>query len=114
MPKCNNRVTVEKKKSGLTVNPGGHTDDTNNAEWQVMATGVWCEFKTRGSREFFRGEEVAADITHQITTRYTNTSAQITTDMRLRMDGRIFNIAEPPRNVDEDNKWIVFAVTEIK
>lgn len=109
----NKRVTVERLRPSLTPDAAGHIDETNDANWQQIGK-VWAKFTTRGSREFFRGEQVAAEITHQVTIRWSRTAREWTTKMRLRMDGRVFNIAGPLRNVDEADKWLVFPVVEVK
>ena len=112
-PKLNHRITIERLKNNQTLEGGGQPDETDDANWTAAGTD-WAEFITQGSREFFRGEEIAADITHQVTLRYSTTAAKFTKKMRLRMDGRRFNIAEPPRNIDEKNNWLVFKVIEKK
>lgn len=113
MPKLNNKVVVQKLKNNLTPNASGHIDETDDSNWTTAGT-EWVEFITRGSKEFFRGEEVAADITHQITMRWSRQAATYTTDMRMKMGDRVFHIAEPPRNVDEGDEWLKFAANEIK
>lgn len=119
MQKClcsrdlNNLITVQRLKNSQTLDDGGQSDETVDANW-MNAGQEYCQFLTQGSREFFRGEDVAADITHQVTMRWSKKAAGYTTRMRLMMDGRKFNIAAPPRNVDERNEWLVFPVIEIK
>lgn len=112
-PKLQNKVTVEKKKSNMTPNASGHIDETNDSNWTIAGK-EWVELITRGSREFFRGQEVASDITHQVTMRWSKQASEYTNDMRIKFEGRKFNISEPPRNVDEQNMWLVFAAIEIK
>lgn len=107
------KVTVQKIKSGLTQNASGHIDETNDSNWTIAGT-EWVELVTRGSREFFRGQEIAADITHQITMRWSKKAESYTTDMRIKYGTRTLHIAEPPKNVDEKNEWLVFATKEIK
>lgn len=111
--KLDKQVTVKRIKTGLTPDAAGHIDETNEANWITYGT-FYCEIVTKGSREFFRGEQVNADITHQITIRHSTSSAGITTSMKLVYQGRTFNISEPPRNVNEDNEWLVFGAVEVK
>lgn len=107
------QVSVRRLRPGLTPDSSGHVDETSEANW-IEYGRFWCEIKTKGSREFFRGQEMAADITHQITIRHGSKSAGITTDMQVILRDRVLSIAEPPRNIDESNEWLVFAAKEIK
>ena len=107
------RITVRRLKSSAVLDASGHLDETREGNW-VEVGKRWAQFITRGSREFFRGEEVAADITHQITIRYDKTAAAWTTKMHVKYDGRTFNIAGPLRDIDEQNEWLVFPAVEIK
>lgn len=110
----NKRIEVWCLKSGLTLTGGGHINETTDANWRRLGS-EWVEFKTRGSREFFRGDEIAADITHQITMRWSARAATYTTDMRIKFERRIFSIESPPMNIDEDKAgYIVMAAKEIK
>jgi SPP1 family predicted phage head-tail adaptor len=113
MPKLDKYVTVRKLRSGLTPNASGHIDETDETNW-TNAGQEWAEFITQGSREFFRGEEIAADITHQVTMRWNRRAATYTTDMQLKMGGRTFHIAAPPVNIDEQDLYLRFATKEIK
>lgn len=103
-------VTVEKVSA--TPDAGGDIDETDDANW-VACGSEWVAFTTKGSREFFRNQQVAEDITHQITMRWSVKSSSYTTGMRLKMDGRKFNIAAPPINVDEKNEWLLIATKEV-
>lgn len=109
----NKRVTVERLRPSLTPDAAGHIDETNDANWSPVQK-VWAQFITRGSREFFRGDQMASEITHQITIRYSKAAKEFTTKMRLRMsDGRKFNIAGPLQNRNEENRWFVFPAIEV-
>jgi SPP1 family predicted phage head-tail adaptor len=108
----NDLVTVQR----LKIQPpdaGGHIDESNPANWETF-TKQWCSVNPRGSREFFRREQVAADITHQVEMLFNSESNRITTKMRIMFKGRRLNIAEPPRNIDENNHSLVFACVEVK
>lgn len=109
----NRRVSVRRLKPSDSTDASGHIDETVDSNWEEIGK-RWVAFATKGSREFFRREEVAADITHQITMRYDGLSKTFTTKMQLKMGDRKFNIAEPPRNVNEANQMLIFACTEIK
>ncbi len=106
-------LSVRRIKSSIAPDASGHVNEADEANWEIF-TKQWSDITPRGSREFFRGEQVAADITHQVEMLYNSESKQITTKHQIVMDGRRFNIAEPPRNVDEMNHSLRFACTEIK
>lgn len=106
-----NLLTVERVSPSATVDGSGNVDESLDANW-VYYGEVWAKCATRGSREFVSGPQVREDISHQWTVRWTPTTAQYKTGMRLRLDGRKFNIAAPPRNLDEDNDWIVIDTVE--
>ncbi len=105
-------VTVQRLKL-QQPDASGHVDESNPANWEPF-TKQWCAVTPRGSREFFRREQVAADITHQVEMLLNSESAAITPKMRLVFKGRILNVAEPPRNIDENDHSLVFACTEVK
>ena len=108
--KLANRVEVQKLSA--TVNAAGQIDETTSSNWVTFAQ-RWCELITRGSREFFRGVEVAADITHQVTMRSDPESKDFTTKQRLKMGNRVFSISSPPLDVDEQQKMVRFAAVEV-
>jgi head-tail adaptor len=103
---------VEVQRLSASVNGAGQVDETTAGNWVTYAV-RWCEMVTRGSREFFRGVEVAADITHQITMRADPQSKAFTVKQRLRMGDRIFNISGPPLDVDEADEMIRFPAVEV-
>jgi SPP1 family predicted phage head-tail adaptor len=49
-------------------------------------------------RELWNAQQIQPDITHQVEARYL---ADVTSDMRVVFNSRVFNIAEPPENVEE-------------
>lgn len=104
---------VRRLKDGLTPDASGHVDETDTSNWETLGS-FWFAVVTKGSKEFARGEEVAAEITHELWCKYSAKANQITTKMQAVRMGRTFNISEPPRNVDEGNQWLVFKAIEIK
>jgi head-tail adaptor len=103
---------VEVQRLQASVNAAGQIDETTDSNW-VTFTVRWCNLATRGSREFFRGVEVAADITHQVTMRSDPQSRAFTTKQRLNLGGRILSISSPPLDVDEQQEMIRFAAVEV-
>ena len=103
---------VEVQRLAGTVNAAGQLDETTAGNWVTFCS-RWCEMITRGSREFFRGVEVAADITHQVTMRADPESKAFTVKQRLKMGERVFNLASPPLDVDEGGEMVRFQAVEI-
>lgn len=108
--KLHNRVEVQRLVG--TVNAAGQLDETTAANWQTFCL-RWCELVTRGSREFFRGVEVAADITHQVTMRADPESKAFTPKQRLKLGSRVLSIASPPLDVDEGAEMVRFQAIEV-
>ncbi len=109
----NTLIAVRRLKSSIAPDASGHVNEADPTNWETF-TKQWASVVPRGSREFFRREQVAADITHQVELLYNSDSRQITQKCQLILDGRVLNIAEPPRNVDEDNHSLRFACVEVK
>jgi len=103
---------VEVQRLSASVNGAGQIDETTEGNWVTFAV-RWCQMVTRGSREFFRGVEVAADITHQITMRADPQSKAFTVKQRLRLGDRVFNISGPPLDVDENSEMVRFPAVEV-
>jgi head-tail adaptor len=103
---------VEVQRLSASVNSAGQIDETTAGNWVTFAV-RWCQMVTRGSREFFRGVEVAADITHQITMRADPQSKAFTVKQRLKMGDRLFNISGPPLDVDEGSEMVRFPAVEV-
>ena len=103
---------VEVQRLSASVNSAGQIDETTAGNWVTFAV-RWCRMVTRGSREFDRGPEIAADITHQITMRADPQSKAFTVKQRLKMGDRVFNIASPPLDVDEGSEMVRFPAVEV-
>lgn len=109
----NKLVSVYQISRNAVVDEAGHVDESNPDNWELLGK-HWCGLMPRGSREFFRREQVAADITHQVEMPYSSQANAITTKMKFCFDGRTLAIAEAPRNEYENNHSLVFACKEIK
>lgn len=118
MPVClcandlNRKVKVRQLKTNLTVDASGHVDKVSASSWQDVAD-EWCQFISQGSREFVIGDQMQETLTHQVTMRWSPRAAAYTAGMRIEFGDRIFNIAGPPQNVDEKDKWLRFGVIEV-
>lgn len=114
----NMRVVAMRLKTSAIPDSSGHIDESNPANWEPAtnvgtAGRLWIGLAPRGSREFFRQEQVSADITHAANAAYQD-AKNVTKKMRFLFKGRTLNISEPPRNVDENNHSLVFACVEVK
>lgn len=105
-------ITVERINPSATEDASGNVDETVDSNW-IQFGKEWAKVVTRGSREFVRGDQLGEEITHQWTIRHSSKAAQYTTAMRIRMDGRKFNIAAPPVNMDERDQWLVIDTKEV-
>lgn len=88
------QAVVKKLKPGLTPDAANHIDETNEANWVTVGP-RWVIVTPRGSREFFRGQQVAAEVTHQVDMRNDEISRTYTTGMRIFWNGQRLNIAGP-------------------
>lgn len=107
------RVTVRRLNPTATVDAAGHIDETAEASWSVLGK-RWVQLIPRGSREFFRGQQVAAEITHAVRMRYDSGSKDYTTAMQLVLGTRKLNLAGPGVNTEEANVELVFPAIEVK
>ena len=105
-------ITVEKVSAAATVTGSGNIDESLDANW-IYYGKEWAKCVTRGSREFVVGLQTREDISHQWTIRHSDKASNYTTAMRLRMDGRKFNISAPPMNIDEKNDWLRIDTIEV-
>lgn len=110
--KYNERITVQCLKAAVP-DASGHVVQSDPTNW-ITFYPCWANIVPAGSREFFRGQQVAADITHQVTIRFCQKAALVATDMRILFKSRVFSISGPPRNLNEQNSEIVFACIEAK
>jgi len=113
---CPNELTrliiVERIKDSAVPEADGNIDETNDTNWVAYGR-EWAKVVTRGSREFASGPQLTEEISHQWTIRWSTKASNYTTGMRIVMDGRRFNIAAPPINIDEKNEWLLINTTEI-
>ncbi len=110
----NDLVTVQRLKTGALADAGGHVDESLDSNWENF-TKQWASVNPANSREFFRGAQVAADVTHQVEMLFNSESSRITPKMRIvYKGGRKLNISGPPRNIDENDHSLVFACTEVR
>lgn len=71
-------------------------------EWQDFKK-LWADIKTMQGREYFAAAATQAENTSRFIVRYT---PDITHDMRVKYDGRIYDIVQPPINDNELNETL--------
>lgn len=113
------RITFEQLKD-VSIDDAGHVDETQDRNWSSFAS-RWAEVYTRGSKEFFRAEQVVSDITHFIKVRWDKMlwrrlSARGATKLRVKIGNGIrrLNLSGPPVNEDEQDNYISFPCVEVR
>ena len=83
------RVTFEVLNG--TPNAHGEIDNTDPANWKDY-TVAYCSVMSKGGREFWKVDQVSADVSHVWHTQWTEKLDNLTTDMRLTWEGRTYEI----------------------
>lgn len=106
------KTTVGRMRWRLKLQAQGDPVETADAygqpapTWNDVIT-LWGEVKPLSGRELFNAQQVQAQVTHQISVRYTGSAGPIDETMRFlytaSSPARIFNITAA-LNVDERNR----------
>lgn len=117
----NTLVTVQRYKRDAQKDGSGNVNEAEETNWET-ATDIGnngqlhVALLPRGSREFPRGDQIAAEITHMVEGLY-GAMVKVKPKMRLvftdRMGKHVLNIAEPPRDVDMMHHSLQFACIEV-
>lgn len=110
------RITIERLR-GLTPADDGHIDETNADNWIVL-TQWWAEVWTKGSREFYRADQVSALVTHKFKMKFDDALAVElmkpgAAKMRVRIGTRTINIDGPIADENEQHNYFVFGGVEV-
>lgn len=89
LQKYDKKVTIE-RLSG-TADAHGHIDNTAGSNWTSYASG-WASVQSKGGREFWKVQQVQADVSHVWTLQYSKSLAAATPDMRLIHEGQTYEI----------------------
>jgi hypothetical protein len=84
------KITVQ-KLIGQTADAHGQVDRTTDANWGTYCT-EWCSCVSKGGREFWKVQQVNADVSHVWTAMWSKTTANITPFMRLIFEGNTYEI----------------------
>jgi SPP1 family predicted phage head-tail adaptor len=99
----NRLITVQKKI--INQDSDGYTNET----WVDLRT-YWAEMITSGGKEFFAAQRFNEETTAVFRVRFTNA---ITTDMRIRLGHRCFEIIPPLNDVDGQRVELLIAAKEV-
>lgn len=86
----NKKVSIE-SLTGTTADAHGHVDNTAAANWTEYVA-AFCSVQSKGGREFWKVDQVNANVDHVWETGYNATIAAVTPDMRLKHDGNTYEI----------------------
>jgi SPP1 family predicted phage head-tail adaptor len=87
-----------------TADAHGHVDSTADANWQRVTT-AFCSCVSKGGREFWKVQQVNADVSHVWRTPYSKTIAECTPDMRLICEGKTYEILSVI-DIDEEHRHV--------
>ena len=83
------KVTIE-RLSG-TADAHGHISTIVNANWTIYAT-AYASVQTKGGREFWKVQQINADVSHVWRCQWSKSLAAATPDMRLTCEGVTYEI----------------------
>lgn len=110
-PRLNRRMTFE-RLSG-TADAAGHVDESVSGNWSTY-TRVAAAIVAKSSREFFGADQVQADVTHQITIRWSRTADAIEADMRATDGDKTYNLSGPPFDPDGNRRILKLNAIEVR
>jgi SPP1 family predicted phage head-tail adaptor len=84
------KVSIE-HLTGTTADAHGQVEQTTNSNWSLFCS-AWCSVISKGGREFWKVQQVNADVSHVWKTMWSKTAANITPKMRLIHEGLTYEI----------------------
>ena len=87
-----------------TADAHGHIDETDPANWIEYTTG-FADCVSKGGREFWRIQQVNADVSHVWYTQWTPTMVKATPEMRLVHEGLVYEMISVI-DIDNDHQEI--------
>ena len=76
---------------GTTVDAHGQVDKTTGSNWSTYVTS-FAKVQSKGGREFWKVQQVNADVSHVWHCQYSKSLAAATPDMRLICEGVTYEI----------------------
>jgi SPP1 family predicted phage head-tail adaptor len=99
------RITI--RQPGARTKTGtGYT----NADPTVVASGLWAKIEPIDGYERIQAMQTQAGLTHRITIWY---RSDITSAMEVVHRGSVYEIVEPPINIDEANERLQLLCKEL-
>ncbi len=86
----NKSITIQ-SVTGTTVDAHGQVDKTTNSNWSDF-TRTYAAVKSQGGREFWKVQQVAADVSHVWNCQWSSKLASALPSMRLICEGVIYEI----------------------
>jgi SPP1 family predicted phage head-tail adaptor len=83
-------VRIE-RLTGQTVDAHGQVEQTTNANWGKYCS-AWCSVVSKGGREFWKVQQVNADVSHVWSAEWSPELAEALPAMRLIYDGVKYEI----------------------
>jgi len=84
-------VRIEKVKSTATKDAHGRVDKSSDSNWETHESG-YAAVQSKGGREFWKVQQVTADVSHVWWMPYSTLAASATPDMRLKHEGNTYSI----------------------
>ena len=108
-PRYRQIVTIEEPAG--TADATGHIDLTAEANWARVGK-FQANFVTKGGREGRIFDQVQAEVSHVLRMRSTRQSRAIHPEMRLKHEGRTYNIVAA-YDVDNDKEVVQLELVEV-
>lgn len=84
------KVTI-KHLTGQTPDAHGQVEQATESNWSEFCK-AWCTCVSKGGREFWKVQQVNADVSHVWRSPWSKTLANATPDMRLIFEGVSYEI----------------------
>ena len=95
MSKCrtyNKKVTVKKVDPNATADAHGHVDKSDASNW-IQQSKQFCRTETKGGREFWKVDQVNAEVNCVFWCPYSTEAIAITPEMQIHWEGNTYEIA---------------------
>ena len=96
------KITIQRLAG--TPDAAGHVDGQIDANWTVYA-GSWAAVETRGGREFWKIQQVNADVDSVWYLPWSPALDKTTPDMRIQHEGKVYEILSV-QNLNLENREI--------
>lgn len=101
------RIAIQENQS---LSKTGFGQEVEN--WVTIGN-TWAEITPVTGREQLEGVAVRADTTHKLRFWFRKDLKRLSADMRATQGTRIFQFAEPPRNLSENDYWYEVMAIEL-